>query len=189
MDIERFNLLFKPFKHGFWKIKRCHGYRISLALMTRSERDSEGKGAATRARAKFHPSFPRNSESMFRTASAGRRALLSSSSPFSPSLPSRTRSLFSRSQPPPPNPFRTPFYVTVFLVGGTLFGVYYLDSRSALHRYVITPVLRYALDAETAHKVAVKALKHGVGPRDPGINGEDASLAISVSVLFFAKIT
>jgi hypothetical protein len=52
MDIKRFDLLFKPFKHGFWKMKRCHGYRISLndAFLKRGD-----ESTATRARAKFRP--------------------------------------------------------------------------------------------------------------------------------------
>jgi len=48
-----------------------------------------------------------------------------------------------------------------------LLAVYYFDARSAIHRYFLTPVLRYALDAETGHKVAVKVLRSGLGPRDP----------------------
>ena len=48
-----------------------------------------------------------------------------------------------------------------------LFAVYYFDARSAIHRYLLTPVLRYTLDAETGHKVAVKVLRSGLGPRDP----------------------
>ena len=49
---------------------------------------------------------------------------------------------------------------------GTLFAVYYFDSRSAIHRYLLTPALRYALDPETSHRVAVKVLRSGWAPRD-----------------------
>lgn len=58
-------------------------------------------------------------------------------------------------------------YATVVLLSTGLFAVYYFDARSALHRYLLTPLLRHTLDAETGHKVAVKVLKSGLGPRDP----------------------
>ncbi|TFK52097.1 hypothetical protein OE88DRAFT_1658893 [Heliocybe sulcata] len=64
------------------------------------------------------------------------------------------------------NPVRTGLYATVFAISTGLFAVYYFDSRSALHRYVITPILRYAVDAETGHKVAVQVLRSGLGPKD-----------------------
>lgn len=57
---------------------------------------------------------------------------------------------------------------SIALVSGTLFAAYYLDSRSALHRYVITPIMRHTLDPETAHKLAVKVLRTGWGPQDRG---------------------
>lgn len=56
---------------------------------------------------------------------------------------------------------------TIALVtGGVLLTTYYLDSRSAIHRYVIPPLLRAATDPETAHLIAVKALALGMTPRD-----------------------
>ncbi|CAL1708361.1 unnamed protein product [Somion occarium] len=64
------------------------------------------------------------------------------------------------------SPVRTGLYATVFTISAGLFAVYYFDSRSAIHRYVLTPVLRYALDPETGHKFAVKALGSGIAPRD-----------------------
>lgn len=79
-----------------------------------------------------------------------------------------TRHLFTKSTstPRPATPLRTAAYTTAFLVSAGLFTVYYLDSRSALHRYVLTPLLRNTLDAETGHKLAVKVLKSGLAPRD-----------------------
>ena len=47
-----------------------------------------------------------------------------------------------------------------------LFAAYYLDARSAIHRYVITPILRHTVDAETGHMIAVKILQSGLAPRD-----------------------
>ncbi|KAL5512872.1 URA9 [Sanghuangporus vaninii] len=61
---------------------------------------------------------------------------------------------------------------TAVLVSGTLFAFYFFDARSAIHRYVFTPVLRYALDPETSHKVAVKVLRSGLGPKDKGVDDE-----------------
>lgn len=58
-------------------------------------------------------------------------------------------------------------YATAFALSTGLFAVYYFDARSALHRYILTPILRHTLDAETGHKVAVKVLRSGLGPRDP----------------------
>lgn len=52
------------------------------------------------------------------------------------------------------------------LTTGVLLTTYYLDSRSALHRYLVPNLLRLAVDPETAHLVAVKALALGVAPRD-----------------------
>lgn len=78
------------------------------------------------------------------------------------------------------NPFRTGLYATVFVVSTGLFAAYYLDSRSAIHRYVLNPVLRYTLDAEASHKLAVKVLRSGLGPRDTQV--DDEVLAINVSL-------
>ncbi|KAJ7281605.1 hypothetical protein C8J57DRAFT_1123472 [Mycena rebaudengoi] len=80
--------------------------------------------------------------------------------------PALARTLFGR-PPPPRTPIRTGLYSTVFVISAGLFAIYYLDARSAIHRYVFTPLLRYTLDAETSHKLAVQVLKSGLGPRDP----------------------
>jgi len=54
----------------------------------------------------------------------------------------------------------------LFTLFAGLFTAYYFDARSAIHRYVLTPVLRCAFDAETGHKLAVKVLRSGLAPRD-----------------------
>jgi dihydroorotate dehydrogenase len=61
---------------------------------------------------------------------------------------------------------RTALYTTGFVIGTTAFAIYYADSRSAIHRYVIPPLSRTLLDAEMAHKIALRALRSGLGPRD-----------------------
>ena len=57
-------------------------------------------------------------------------------------------------------------YTTAFVLSAGLFAVYYSDPRSALHRYIVTPILRHAFDPETGHKIAIKVLKSGLAPRD-----------------------
>ncbi|KAF9005942.1 hypothetical protein BDQ17DRAFT_1389554 [Cyathus striatus] len=93
--------------------------------------------------------------------------LLTRVSPRSIVHPTYTRHLFSKSVPPTRSSLRTGVYATVFAVSAGLFAVYYFDARSALHRYVLTPVVRYAFDPETGHKLAVKVLQSGLAPRDP----------------------
>lgn len=61
---------------------------------------------------------------------------------------------------------RTYAYVAVSVLTAGVGITYYLDSRAALHRYLITPIIRHALDPETGHKLAVSVLESGLGPRD-----------------------
>lgn len=72
----------------------------------------------------------------------------------------------------PENPLRTGLYTTLFVVSTGLFAAYYFDSRSAVHRYVFTPLLRHLVDAETGHKIAVKVLRSGLAPRDTQVDDE-----------------
>ncbi|TFK40001.1 Dihydroorotate dehydrogenase-domain-containing protein [Crucibulum laeve] len=86
----------------------------------------------------------------------------------------RSRTLFTKTTSAPRSPLRTSLYATAFVVSTGLFAVYYFDARSAVHRYVLTPVLRYTLDPETGHKLSVKVLRSGLGPKDPVV--DDARL-------------
>jgi dihydroorotate dehydrogenase len=72
----------------------------------------------------------------------------------------------STSSSVPRSPIRTGLYTSAVAIAVGLFAVYYSDSRSAIHRYLITPLLRYTLDPEEAHKFAVKVLRSGLAPRD-----------------------
>lgn len=72
----------------------------------------------------------------------------------------------------------TGLYTTVFAVSTGLLAVYYFDSRSAIHRYVLTPLLRYTLDPEAGHKLAVKVIGSGLGPKDT--QGDDEILKAQV---------
>lgn len=96
-----------------------------------------------------------------------------------------SRHLFTQSTPTKRTPIRTGLYTTAFVLSAGLFAVYYLDARSALHRYILTPILRNAFDVETGHKIAVKALKSGLAPRDPvGDDERLKSQVRSVSIFF-----
>lgn len=89
--------------------------------------------------------------------------------------------LASTSASAPTYTLRRTVAATLALVSGTVFAVYYFDSRSALHRYLVTPLLRYTLDPETSHKVAVKVLRSGFAPKDTGEDDERLSTEVSFS--------
>lgn len=76
------------------------------------------------------------------------------------------RNLFTRAQPQLFPRTRSFLGATVFVVGGTLFAIYYLDTRSAIHRWVVMPIMHATMDPETAHKAAVAILATGLAPRD-----------------------
>ncbi|XP_006461984.1 hypothetical protein AGABI2DRAFT_206093 [Agaricus bisporus var. bisporus H97] len=85
-------------------------------------------------------------------------------------LPLAARRFASTSAQPRSTPWRTGAYAALFALSAGTVAVYYLDARSALHRYVLTPLMRSALDAETSHKMAVKVLRSGLGPKDPVVD-------------------
>lgn len=66
----------------------------------------------------------------------------------------------------PTSSFRRAAYVTLFALTAGVGVVYYFDSRAAIHRYLIAPVIRNVLDPESSHKLAVGILESGLGPRD-----------------------
>lgn len=59
------------------------------------------------------------------------------------------------------------------LVGVSAFTYYAFDARAGFHEYVLFPVLRATLDAETAHKLGIELMKHGFAPK---LRGEDSRL-------------
>lgn len=81
---------------------------------------------------------------------------------------------------PTNNRWRTGAYATAFALSAGMFAVYYFDARSAMHRYILTPILRTMFDPETGHKIAVKVLRSGLGPKDPMV--DDARLKFEVCV-------
>jgi len=76
------------------------------------------------------------------------------------------RNFTSAYAPKPAFAFRRAAYGTLFALTAAVGVVYFFDSRAAIHRYLITPLIRNALDPESAHKLAVSVLEHGLGPRD-----------------------
>jgi dihydroorotate dehydrogenase len=78
--------------------------------------------------------------------------------------PRSLRTFTSTSEPT--STFRRAAYVTLFVLTAGVGGVYYFDSRAAIHRYLITPIIRNLLDPESGHKLAVSVLENGLGPRD-----------------------
>ncbi|KAI0045720.1 hypothetical protein FA95DRAFT_1495134 [Auriscalpium vulgare] len=82
-----------------------------------------------------------------------------------------TRSI-STSSSTASTPIRTGAYATLFAVSTGLLAVYYFDSRALIHRYFITPAVRYGLDTETGHKLAVQVLGSGLGPKDRVLDDE-----------------
>lgn len=95
-------------------------------------------------------------------------------------LPFAARRHVSTSVHPHSTPWRTGAYAALFALSAGTAAVYYLDARSALHRYVLTPVIRSTLDAETSHKLAVKVLRSGFGPTDPVL--DDPRLSFEVCI-------
>ncbi|KAN0088845.1 Dihydroorotate dehydrogenase domain containing protein [Tylopilus felleus] len=98
--------------------------------------------------------------------SPGLQHVLRHRTPFSRSPTLQRRPFSSQSSSSSSTALRTAGYTVLFALSAGLFTVYYLDARSAIHRYVFTPVLRHAFDAETGHKIAVKVLRSGLAPRD-----------------------
>lgn len=63
----------------------------------------------------------------------------------------------------------------LFLTATAGFIAYYYDSRSAVHKHAIMPLVRKALDAEDGHVLAVRALAgpSWMRPKDKGVDGEE----------------
>lgn len=59
------------------------------------------------------------------------------------------------------------------IVGVSAFAYYALDARAGFHEYVLCPLIRATMDAETAHKFGIEAMKYGLAPR---LRGEDKLL-------------
>ncbi|PSR76003.1 hypothetical protein PHLCEN_2v8744 [Hermanssonia centrifuga] len=78
----------------------------------------------------------------------------------------RFASTSAGSPSPSSSPIRTGLYATAAVVSTGLLLAYYFDSRSAIHRYVVPPLIRRFLDPEGGHKLAIGVLRTGLAPRD-----------------------
>jgi dihydroorotate dehydrogenase len=78
--------------------------------------------------------------------------------------------------------FRRTAYITLFTLTAGVGVVYYFDSRAAIHRYVIAPLIRNVLDPESSHKLAVSVLENGLGPRDMSPDDERLETEVKGSI-------
>jgi dihydroorotate dehydrogenase len=104
-------------------------------------------------------------QAAFHTSRRPVPSTLNCSSPLRSFLPAaQARTLFIRKAPP--SPIRSFFTTSLLVAGGIFFVAYYLDSRSAIHRWVAIPFLKTVLDPESAQKLAIGLLASGAAPRD-----------------------
>lgn len=121
-----------------------------------------------------------------------RRPRLCSSFPAKQQLQQRT--LFTSRKTP--TPVRN-FFINTALLVGIGAGVYYAtDARSAFLRYIVVPTIRWTMDAETAHRLAIDLMKAGISPVDRSKDAEDPDLEVKVRhkeirsfFLFFCWLT
>jgi hypothetical protein len=74
---------------------------------------------------------------------------------------------------------RSALKTSALVLGTGLFIAYYYDSRSAIHRWVIPPLMRATLDPETAHRLAVRVLGTPLAPKDQGEDDEVLKCTVS----------
>lgn len=56
------------------------------------------------------------------------------------------------------------------ILAGAAFGVYCMDSRAGIHRWVFPPLMELLVDPETGSKFSILALEYGLAPRDCGVD-------------------
>ncbi|PKI84805.1 hypothetical protein MVES1_000917 [Malassezia vespertilionis] len=62
--------------------------------------------------------------------------------------------------------------IFIALTGGLFFGVYCLDSRAGVYRWLFMPVIHTLMSPETASKFAITMLRLGIAPRDKCVDDE-----------------
>ncbi|CAG8492303.1 10527_t:CDS:2 [Paraglomus occultum] len=90
------------------------------------------------------------------------------------------RLLTTTAKQPPSFSTKTRNFVlgTASIFATVLFLDYYFDSRAAIHKYLLMPVLRGVLDAEDAHRLAIWSAKWGLSASDRV--KDDERLAVEV---------
>lgn len=71
------------------------------------------------------------------------------------------------------------------IAGASAFTYYALDARAGFHEYVLCPLLRATLDAETAHKLGIELMKYGVAPK---LRGEDKKLELDLEPILGVEV-
>ncbi|CAE6359189.1 unnamed protein product [Rhizoctonia solani] len=66
----------------------------------------------------------------------------------------------------------TALKASALVLGTGLFIAYYYDSRSAIHRWIVPPLMRATLDPEVAHRLALRVLGTRFAPTDHGVDDE-----------------
>ncbi|KAF8597656.1 hypothetical protein BDV93DRAFT_452482 [Ceratobasidium sp. AG-I] len=71
-----------------------------------------------------------------------------------------------------PSRLRSALTTSAFIIGTGVFVVYYYDSRSAIHQWVIPPLMRATLDPEVSHRLALRVLGTPFAPVDRGVDDD-----------------
>ena len=97
-----------------------------------------------------------------------RRALYHSTLRLATHQSCSVRLLTTTAKQPPSFSTKTRNFVlgTASIFATVLFLDYYFDSRAAIHKYFLMPVLRGVIDAEDAHRLAIWSAKWGLSASD-----------------------
>ncbi|WFD30483.1 hypothetical protein MSPP1_001504 [Malassezia sp. CBS 17886] len=98
--------------------------------------------------------------------------------------PSSARGFLTRARPKAGNRVFSATFATLTVLSGLCFGVYCMDSRAGVYRWVFGPAMQVLMDPEMASKFAIKLLEHGIAPRDFGTDD-----AVLHTELFGRKLT
>lgn len=98
------------------------------------------------------------------------------------SLIARRLKSSAQHQPLRSNFVPSPIVFVAGLAVAAVGGYYCLDSRSAIHEYVLCPLIRTFTDAELGHKLGIFFMKYGLSPRllDDGKNDQSDVLGVQV---------
>lgn len=82
------------------------------------------------------------------------------------------RAMSMRARPSTPRRVVSGLVTVTAIVAGAAFGVYCLDSRAGVHRWLFPPMMELLTDPESGSKISIKLLEHGLAPRDCGKDDE-----------------
>ena len=84
----------------------------------------------------------------------------------------QVRAMSFRSRPSVSRRVASRLVTVTAVVAGAAFGVYCLDSRAGVHRWLFPPLMQMCTDPETGSKLSIKLLQYGLAPRDCGVDDE-----------------